>query len=158
MGAGASAQEGESAAIFDQLMAKWETLALEPQYSGTGDVTKPGMSLQKPGALFVSPIFFASHTSRIAFRPPEILRDNRNFNASCGLVFRYRREPPDFLRLKSSVHIVRFLYVSIANYEELVNMGIPAAGPEQEFFLELRKHFRSIVKADVVSHHFFFHS
>ena len=30
-------------------------------------------------------------------------------------------------------------------------MGIPAAGPERDFFLELRKHFRSIVKADVVS-------
>lgn len=67
MGAGASAQEGESAAIFDQLMAKWETLALEPQYSGTGDVVKPGMSLQKPGALFF-PFFFAS-TSRIVFQP-----------------------------------------------------------------------------------------
>jgi len=66
MGAGASAQEGESAAIFDQLMAKWETLALEPQYSGTGDAVKPGMSLQKPGALF-SPFFVS--TSRTVFQP-----------------------------------------------------------------------------------------
>ena len=62
MGAGASAQGAESAAIFDQLMAKWDTLAQEPQFSGSGDLAKPGMSLRKPGAhcapppcIFVAP-------------------------------------------------------------------------------------------------------
>jgi hypothetical protein len=31
-------------------------------------------------------------------------------------------------------------------------MAIPVAGPERDFFLELRKHFHSVVKADAVRH------